>query len=399
MNEPTIRDLTDLGGKRVLVRVDFNVPIEDGRVSDDSRIAAALPTIEFLRQRNAPVILMSHLGRPGGEFVESLRLAPVARRLGELLGADVKTCSDCIGLEAETAAEAIAPGEVLLLENLRFHPGEENNDPRFARALAALADVYVDDALAAAHRAHASIAGVPLYLPSVVGLLVEKETHTIRDFLAEPRRPFVLVLGGAKAGDKVATLARLLPKIDIACLGGIVGATFLAALETDVGDTPVPTDRLDMARGLCDEFRQKLKLPVDVKVGATPAHNAEYRTCYADGIRAHEQVFDIGPETITEFTLTIGQARTVLWNGPMGIFEIEELSKGTRAVAEAIVRSRARSLVGGGETSKVIHDLALADGFDHISTGGGAFLEFLLHGDLPGLEAVRAQHEVASYEI
>jgi len=390
MNEPTIRDLPALEGVRVLVRVDFNVPIEDGKITDDTRIRAALPTIEFLRDKDARVILVSHLGRPGGKVVESLRLAPVGRRLGELLCAEIKLCADCIGPEAETAAASLAPGEVLLLENLRFHPGEEENDPGFARSLAALGDVYVGDAFGAAHRDHASITGVPRYLPPVAGLLLERETRIIRDFLILPERPLVLVLGGAKASDKVAAVAKLLPKIDEACVGGLAGATFLAALGADVGGTPVPEETLLVARDLCvGGGRQKLKLPVDVIVGSTPTPHGEFRSSYADDINPGEQIFDIGPKTITEFTKIITRAKTVVWNGPMGVFEVEELAKGTRAVAEAIANSRARSLVGGGESAEAIRSMGLTDRIGHVSTGGGAFLEFLLHDDLPGLEAIR----------
>jgi len=398
MNEPTIRDLPDLKGVRVLVRVDFNVPLEQGNVADDCRIQAALATIRFLRRQKARVILMSHLGRPEGKVVESLRMAPVARRLGELLRIKVKACSDCVGPEAETAVEALEPGEVLLLENLRFHSEEIENDPIFAESLASLGDIYVDDAFAAAHRAHASIVGVPKHLPSVAGLLMEKEMRTIRDFLTRPERPLVLVLGGAKARDKVAMVAKLLPKIDEACLGGLVGATFLAALGSKTGDTPIAGERLNLARDICiGGGRQKLKLPVDVVVGTIATHGAEYRASYLDDIKPGEQIFDIGPKTVTEFTSAVTQARTVVWNGPMGMFEVEELAKGTRAVAEAIANSRAKSLVGGGETCNAIYDLGLARRIDHISTGGGAFLEFLLYDDLVGLQAIRA-HPYARVE-
>ena len=391
MNEPTIRDLADLKGVRVLVRVDFNVPLAEGNVTDDSRIEAALPTIQFLRRQKARVILMSHLGRPDGKVVESLRLAPVARRLGELLRVEVNACGECVGPEAEMAVDDLEPGDVLLLENLRFHSEEMENDPIFAESLASLGDVYVDDAFAAAHRDHASISGVSRHLPSVAGLLMEKETRTIRDFLTSPDRPFVLVLGGAKASDKIAMVAKLLPKIDEACLGGLVGVTFRAALGSEVGNTSIAGERLDLARDICiGGGRQKLKLPADVVVGTIPMHGGEYRASYLDDIKPGEQVFDIGPKTITDFTSAITQARTVVWNGPMGMFEVEELAKGTRAVAEAIANSHAKSLVGGGETSKAIYDLGLAERIDHMSTGGGAFLEFLLYDDLPGLAAIRA---------
>lgn len=391
MNEPTVRDLEDLKERRVLVRADFNVPLHDGAVADDSRIVAALPTIHFLLEREARVILMSHLGRPGGTVVEELRLAPVANRLRELMGVTVRNVSDCVGPIALKAAEELNHGEILLLENLRFHKGEEANDAAFAGALASLADVYVNEAFPASHRSHASIVGVPRDLPSVIGLLMERETRTIYDVLVKPARPLVLVMGGAKPEDKVPLVAKLLPLIDEGLLGGLVGATFLAAIGTKVGKTPVASPKLALARDVyLGSGKSKLRLPVDVAVGPRATPDVKYRVSPVDRIKDDEEIFDIGPRTMTQFADTIMRAGTVVWNGPPGLFEVNELSRGTVAVAQAVARTAARTLVGGGDTVRALNILGLADDVSFVSTGGAAFLQFLLDDDLPGLQAVRA---------
>ena len=388
----TIRDI-DVAGKRVLVRVDFNVPLDkaDRRVLDDSRIRAALPTIEYLRKQRAKLILCSHLGRPKGEVVSALRMAPVAQRLSELLGSPVKRADDCVGPEVEATAMALAPGEVLLLENLRFHPDEEANDSTFAWALASPAEVYVNDAFGTAHRAHASTAGVADYLPAVAGFLMEKEVSFLDRALASPDRPFAAVIGGAKISTKMGVLENLLGKVDRLLIGGGMACTFLKAEGFEVGKSLVEEEHLDTARQVIEQASQQrvmLLLPSDVVVGDRFEAYAQRRQVSVKEVPADWQIMDIGEETVEAFGRALQECKTVLWNGPLGVFEDERFAQGTRAIGEAIAKCKGRTVVGGGESVAAVRQLGLVDRIGHVSTGGGAMLEFLAGLKLPGLKAI-----------
>jgi phosphoglycerate kinase len=387
----TIADI-DVRGKRVLVRVDFNVPLDpdSGHVLDDTRIRAALPSITYLRERGARLILCSHLGRPKG-VDESLRLAPVARRLSELLGAPVKTTDDCIGPEVEEAARALGAGDVLLLENLRFHREEEANDPDFARALASLADVYVNDAFGTAHRAHASTAGVAAYLPAVAGFLMEKELTFLGKALANPDRPFAAVIGGAKVSTKMGVLESLLQKVDRLLIGGGMACTFLKAEGYEVGQSLLEEDYVETARQIMERASKRglaLLLPSDVMVGDRFAADARRQQVSAKEIPADWQIMDIGEKTVEAFIQALRDCKTVLWNGPVGVIEFEAFSQGSHRLAEAIAGLDATTIVGGGETVAVVERLGLESKFSHVSTGGGAALEFLEGRELPGVAAL-----------
>ncbi len=392
MRKQTIRDI-DVSVRRALVRVDFNVPLdEDGRILDDLRIQAALPTIQYLRERDAKVLLCSHLGRPKGQVVESLRLAPVADHLAELLGAPVGALPDCVGPEVEVASTALAGGEVLLLENLRFHPEEEANDARFAGKLAALADIFVNDAFGAAHRAHASTEGVAHLLPAVAGLLMEKEIDYLSRVVEAPERPLGAIIGGAKISDKMGVLHNLLEKVDALVIGGGMANTFLKAKGYAVGESLVESDQLEAARTIMADAEKRgsrLLLPVDVVVADQFSADARARTEPADRVADGWRIMDVGPDSVESYAKALGPCRTVVWNGPLGVCEFPQFARGSVALAERLADLDAVTIVGGGETAALVREAGLAERFDHISTGGGAFLEFLEGRELPGIAALR----------
>jgi phosphoglycerate kinase len=384
----------DPAGKRVLVRVDFNVPQdEQGRITDDRRIEAALPTIRYLLERSARVVLASHLGRPKG-MDEKWTLKPVAARLSELLGQPVKTASDCVGPEAEAAVATLKPGEVLLLENVRFHPEEEKNDPAFARQLASLTDLYVNDAFGAAHRAHASTEGVAHLLPAVAGLLMQKELEVLGSALNKPRRPFVAILGGKKVSDKIGVIEHLMDKVDALIIGGGMASTFLKAKGYEIGDSLLDTDGIDLAKRVMERAASRgprLELPVDVVVAKAFAPDAESQVVAAEAIPAGWQGMDIGPRTVARFREALADAQTVVWNGPMGVFEMPRFAAGTRAMAEILAQrtaAGATTIIGGGDSAAAVEQMGFADQMSHISTGGGASLEFLEGKVLPGVAAL-----------
>jgi 3-phosphoglycerate kinase len=388
MNKKTVSDVP-VRGKRVFVRVDFNVPLdEERRITDDRRITESLRTITFLKSRGARVILASHLGRPGGKVKDGLRMDPVARRLGELLGAPVRKLDDCVGPDVERATAEMADGDVVLLENLRFHAEEEANDPEFARRLAALADLYVNDAFGTAHRAHASTVGIAAHLPAVAGFLMEKELAYLSRALEEPTRPFVAILGGKKVSDKIAVIRNLLGKADALLIGGAMAYTFLRARGHAVGTSLLEADKLDLATSLMAEAAERrvpFHLPEDVIVAERFAGDAAMRTVAADAIPDGWMGMDIGPATVDAYRQVILGAGTVMWNGPMGVFEFPRFAEGTRAVAQAMVDSTAVTIVGGGDSAAAVEQFGLADRMTHISTGGGASLEFMEGRELPGV--------------
>ncbi|MBV8205051.1 MAG: phosphoglycerate kinase [Candidatus Eremiobacteraeota bacterium] len=384
----------DVSGKRVLVREDLNVPLEGGRISDATRIQAAVPTLRDLRARGAKVIVMSHLGRPDGKVVEGLRLAPIAAPLGAALGCKVTCASDCIGPEATAAVAAMENGDVLLLENLRFHPGEEANDPDFARALASLGDLYVNDAFGTAHRAHASTVGITKFLPSYMGPLLRREVEILDRVLRDPQRPFVAVLGGAKVSDKIGVIERLMDLCDAIVVGGGMANTLLAGEGFEVGKSLRDKD-LGPAKAImrhAESAHANLHLPKDAVVATSIyATDEESREVPVSGVGAQDMILDIGPDTAVDFRFVILKAKTVLWNGPMGVFENDAFSAGTESVGKAIVDSGALSLVGGGDSAAAAHKFGLADRMTHISTGGGATLEYIEGRELPGIAALRTQ--------
>jgi phosphoglycerate kinase len=386
-SKKTIRDI-DVKGKCVLVRVDFNVPIKDGVVGDDTRIRGAIPTLDALLKGGAALILCSHLGRPKGGPDPKYSLKPVAEYLGKLMKKDVAFAEDCTGPKAEAAAQALKPGDVLLLENTRFHPEEEQNDPGMAKQLAALADIYVNDAFGSAHRAHASTEGVAKFLPAVAGLLMEKEIQYLGAAVADPAKPFVAILGGAKISDKIGVIKNLLNKADTILIGGGMANTFFKAEGYPMGDSLVEADALETARDLLKTSGTKLRLPVDLviadKFDAAAAHKVIPAGPVPDGWR----ILDIGPESIEHYAKVVKAAKTVVWNGPMGVFEFPEFAKGTFGVAKAVADSGAVSIVGGGDSVAAIQESGLTDKITHISTGGGASLEMLEGLTLPGVAAL-----------
>ena len=385
VNKKTIDDI-DVVGKRVLVRVDLNVPLQDGAVSDDTRIRAALPTILRLLEQDAEPILCSHLGRPKGKPDAKYSLKPVAERLAQLLGRPIEMAPDCVGPVVEEMAGKIPRGGVLLLENLRFHAEEEANDAGFAQALASLADIYVNDAFGSAHRAHASTAGITKYLPAVAGFLMEKELTFLGQALASPARPFVAVLGGAKVSDKIEVIHNLLGKVDYLLIGGGMANTFLKAKDKAVGESLVEDDKLDEAKRLLRDGNEKLILPVDVLVADRLDAQAEKRVVGVDAVPTGWRILDIGPQTVERFTQYLREARTVVWNGPMGVFELEPFAAGTFAIARALAElSGATTIIGGGDSASAVEQAGVADRMTHISTGGGASLEFLEGKELPGV--------------
>ena len=389
MAKKTIRDI-EVAGKRVLVRVDFNVPLdmETGAISDDSRIRAVLPTMKYLVEHKAKVIVCSHLGRPDGKIVDGLRMAPIALRLSQLMNQPVLTTSDCIGPDVEKAVDNLKPGDILFLENLRFHSEEEANDPSFAQALAKLADVYVDDAFGTAHRAHASTVGVAKYLPAVAGFLMEKELQVLGSLLISPEHPFVALLGGAKVSDKIGLIQNILGKVDLLLIGGGMAATFLKAQGYEVGLSLIEDDKQTMAQELIETARRNgraLLLPVDLVVASSISIEAKGEVVPVNNIPANKSIVDIGPQTVNLFSEKIGQCKTVFWNGPMGVYEIEQFSVGTKAIAELLVSLKATTIVGGGSTAEIVEEMKLANKMTHVSTGGGASLKFLEGRTLPGV--------------
>ena len=380
----------DVSGKKVLLRCDFNVPQNKatGEITDDKRIRAALPTIQYLLDNGAAVIACSHLGKPKGEWKESLTLAPVAVRLSELLGKPVTFCKDIIGEDAHAKAAAVKPGEIILLENLRFDKREEKNDPEFAKELADMAELYVSDAFGTVHRAHASTAGVAAYLPAVSGFLIGKELDIMGKALEDPARPFVAILGGAKVSDKIAVIENLLTKVDKIIIGGGMAYTFIKAMGYEVGNSLLEADKLDYAKNMIADAKAKgveFLLPVDTVVGREFAADTEAKTVAVDAIPADWMGLDIGEKTIALYEAAIAGAGTVVWNGPMGVFEFDRFAEGTRAVARAVAASGAVSIVGGGDSAAAVEQLGFADKITHISTGGGASLEFLEGKQLPGV--------------
>ena len=391
MNKQTITDM-EIAGKRVLIRADLNVPLEKGKVGDDTRIVAALPTIRYVLAYNATPIVCSHLGRPKGKPDPKYTLKPVAERLAELLGCRVYMAPDCIGPEAERLAATIPRGDVLLLENLRFHGEEEANDPKFAQALASLADVYVNDAFGSAHRAHASTVGVTAYLPAVAGFLMEKELTFLGQALASSSRPFVALLGGAKVSDKIEVINSLLAKVDWLLIGGGMANTFLKAQGKEIGESLVENDKLDVAQRLLRDGGQKLILPVDVVVADRFDEKAQRRNVSVDAVPAGWRILDIGPQSVELFSRYLSNGRTVVWNGPMGVFEMEPFSAGTFAIAHVLAHLvDATTIIGGGDSASAVERAGVAERISHISTGGGASLEFLEGKELPGVVCLSAQ--------
>ena len=391
MAKKTVEDV-NVKGKRVLVRVDFNVPLQDGKVADDKRITAALPTVKYLLEHGAKVILCSHLGRPKGERKMEFSLAPVAERLKELLpGVRISFAPDCIGKETEKMAGDLREGEILLLENLRFHKEEEKNDPDFAKKLASLADIYVSDAFGTVHRAHASTAGVAQYLPAVAGFLIGKELSVMGGALENPVRPFVAILGGAKVADKIGVITNLLNKCDTLIIGGGMAYTFFKALGYNIGNSLLDADSIELAKKLmldADAKGVKMLLPVDTVVAREFKADAEYMTVDSDRIPDGYMGMDIGEKTAKLFGEEIRKAGTVVWNGPMGVFEFDAFAKGTVAVAEACAECKGTTIIGGGDSASAVKKLGYADKMTHISTGGGASLEFLEGKVLPGVAAL-----------
>ncbi len=392
LKKKTLDDI-DLKGKRALVRVDYNVPLDSGgNITDDTRIRATLPTVNHILDNGGSVILISHLGRPKGKVVPSLSLAPVARRLSRLLKLEVKFLPDCLGEMVQRAADELQPGDVLLLENLRFYPGETQNDPDFSRQLAALGDVYVDDAFATAHREHASVVGVPEFLqPAIAGFLMENEINYFNKALTDPVRPSVAILGGAKVSDKIKTLKSLMKKVDKIIIGGGMAFTFLKTMGYHVGKSLVEEDMLDLASDIMKQARSRgipFYLPVDCIAARAIEEKAKTMIVPAQEVPHDKMGLDIGPATVMLFSEVLGRARTVVWNGPMGVFELSQFSIGTFSMVDILAKSRALTIIGGGDTDVAVHSSGNWDKIDYISTGGGAFLMLLERGELPGINAL-----------
>ncbi|MCX5997122.1 MAG: phosphoglycerate kinase [Chloroflexi bacterium] len=388
----SIRDI-EVTGKRVLVRVDFNVPLDPktNEIMDDSRIIAALPTIWYLVEYRAKVILCSHLGRPDGQVVPSLRMTPIAERLSQLTNLPIYTVSDSIGPKVTSAVEKLKNGDTLLLENLRFHPGEEDNDPAFAKALAELADIYVDDAFGTAHRAHASTYGVAKLLPAYAGLLLEKELRVLGNLLTNAQHPFAALLGGAKVSDKIELINNMLDKVNILLIGGGMAATFLKAQNYAVGLSSVEEDKKELANQLIAAAKKnnvELLLPIDVIVADAINDLSKYAIAPISMVPANKFIVDIGPQTIELFTEKLKECRTVFWNGPMGVYEIPQFSRGTKSMAELLANISATTVVGGGSTAEIITEMHLGFKITHVSTGGGASMSFLEGKTLPGVEVL-----------
>lgn len=392
MAKKTIRDI-EVEGKRVLVRVDFNVPLDmkTGAITDDSRIRAALPTIRYLVDHRAKVILCSHLGRPDGKVVEELRMAPIAQRLSQLTNLPVSTASDCIGADVEKAVSTLKEGDILLLENIRFHTEEEANDPFFAQALAKLADIYVDDAFGTAHRAHASTVGIAKYLPAVAGFLMEKELKALGSLLTNPEHPFGALLGGAKVSDKIGLIQNISDKVDLLLIGGGMAATFLKAQGYEVGLSLVETDKQGLAHELMEAAKRKgisLLVPADVMVANSISAEATGEIVPIADIPTNKSIVDIGPKTVELFSQQIRQCQTVFWNGPMGVYEIPQFARGTKAMVELLASMKATTVIGGGSTAEIVEEMNLTHKMTHVSTGGGASLNFLKGKSLPGVSVL-----------
>ena len=387
MLKRTVRDI-DVKGKKVFCRVDFNVPMNEGRITDDTRIRAAIPTIQYLLEQGAKVILASHFGRPKGKVVEEMRLSAVAHRLSDLLGKTVEKTEQVIGDEVTAKVNALKDGEALLLENVRFLPGEEKNDPELAKQFAALADIYVNDAFGTAHRAHASTEGIGHYIPAVAGFLMEKELEFMGGALSNPVRPFTAIIGGAKVKDKIGVIESLLTKVDNLIIGGGLANTFIKALGYDVGASLLEEDKVELAASFIQQAKEKdvhFYIPVDVVVADRFENDAETKIVSVDAIPAGWQALDIGPKTVEQYESVIANSKTVVWNGPMGVFEMESFMKGTEAVAKAMVHVHGTTIIGGGDSVAAVEKAGVADQMTHISTGGGASLEFMEGKALPGV--------------
>ena len=387
MNKKTVRDV-DLKGKRVLMRADFNVPLKDGVITDDTRIQAALPTIKYILEQGASLILMSHLGRPKGKTPE-LTLKPVAEHLSELLGQKVTMAPDTIGDAVKALADAMQPGEVMVLENTRFYSGEKNNDPDFARQLAELGDIFVNDAFGTAHRAHASTEGVTKYLPAVAGFLIGKEIDFLGRATGNPERPYIVILGGAKVSDKIAVIKNLLSKADKVLIGGGMANTFFKAQGLEMGDSLVEDNVLDTAKALLAQASDVLVLPVDAVVADAFDNDANRKVVAVDAVEPGWRILDIGPATIAQYKDILATAKTVVWNGPMGVFEMPNFAVGTFAIAEALAEIDAITVIGGGDSASAVKKAGVADKVSHVSTGGGASMEFLEGKTLPGIAALQ----------
>ncbi|TMC63329.1 MAG: phosphoglycerate kinase [Chloroflexota bacterium] len=390
MHKATIRDV-DVAHQRVLVRVDFNVPMEEGRIVDDSRIRAALPTIKDLVERGARVILMTHLGRPDGQVDEAYRTTPLARRLTELLGRQARHLDDCVGPAVEAAVKAMPDGDIILLENVRFHPGETKNDPAFARQLANLGDLYVNDAFGAAHRAHASTAGIAEFLPAVAGLLMEREIKTLGRIMVDPPHPLVAIIGGSKISSKIGVVRSLLKRVDRLCIGGAMACTFFKAKGLEMGRSLVEEDQLEVARSLLTSAGQgsTLVLPLDAVIAADARPGVKVDTVAIDAVPANMKVLDVGPMTVERFLQTCDGAHAIVWNGPLGVYEVPPFDRGTDALAEGLAGSDAETIIGGGDLVAALQKQHLAGRMSFVSTGGGATLEFLEGKILPGIAALR----------
>ena len=391
MDKKTVRDI-DLKGKKVIERCDFNVPLlEDGTIRDNTRIVAALPTIKYLLEQNCAIILCSHLGRPKGQVVPEMSLAPVAKELTRLLGQEVKLAKDVVGEDAMNLARELKQGEVMLLENVRFEPGEEKNDPELAKKFASMAEVFVNDAFGTAHRAHASTAGIADYLPAVAGFLIEKELKFLGDAINNPKRPFVAILGGKKVSDKIGVIDSLLEKVDTLMIGGAMAYTFFRSMGYSVGNSICEEDKLELAQNLlkkAEEKGVKFMLPVDTRVGKEFKEDTESKVVRYKEIPDGWEGFDIGDETVKMYTEELRNAATVLWNGPVGLFEFDQFAVGTNAVAETLAEIDAVTVIGGGDSAAAIKKAGLSDKMTHISTGGGASLEFIEGKKLPGIECL-----------
>jgi phosphoglycerate kinase len=394
LHKATIQDV-DVAGKRVLVRVDFNAPMEGGRIVDDSRIRAAIPTIEDLVGRHARVILMTHLGRPDGQVDDAYRTTPLAERLRELLGRPVRHVDDCIGPAVEAAVRAMQNGDIVMLENVRFHPGETKNDPVFAKQLAAVGDLYVNDAFGAAHRAHASTAGIAQHLPAVAGLLMEREIKTLGRIMVDPPRPLVAIIGGSKISTKIGVVRSLLQRVDRLCIGGAMACTFFKAKGLEMGRSLVEEDQLDVARSLLALAGQgsgTLVLPLDAVIASEARPGVKVETVAIDAVPADMKVLDVGPMTVERFLQTCDGAHAIVWNGPLGVYEVPPFDRGTDALAEGLAGSDAETIIGGGDLVAALQKQHLADRMSFVSTGGGATLEFLEGKILPGIAVLREKN-------
>ncbi len=391
MNKKTVKDI-DLKGKKVLVRCDFNVPMDENQnITDNTRIVAALPTIKYLLENNCAIILCSHLGRPKGEFKPEFSLKPVAKELANLLGKEVIMANDVIGEDAKSKAKELQNGQIMLLENVRFHKEETDNDPEFAKELASMAEIYVSDAFGSTHRAHASTAGVAEYLPAVSGFLIEKELQFLGNAISNPERPFVAILGGAKVSDKIGVIDNLLEKVDTLIIGGGMAYTFFKAQGYEIGDSICELDKLELARDLMKKAKEKgvkLMLPIDTKIGKEYKADTESKTVKYTEIPEGWEGLDIGEETIKAYTEELKTAKTVIWNGPLGVFEFEQFAVGTNSIAKALAEIDATTIIGGGDSSAAVKKAGLENKMTHISTGGGASLEFLEGKALPGIKCL-----------